>query len=213
MGKFIDLTGKKFTKLTVIEYKGCNNGRSIWLCKCDCGKEIIITSKVLLNGNTNSCGCYAIERAKEANTKHGLYKHKLYDVWSGIKSRCYEKKHKYFNYYGGRGISVCEEWRNDFKVFYDWAVNNGYKDGLTIDRIDSNGNYEPSNCRWTTWKIQGNNTRKNVFIEYRGEIKTLSEWCEKLDLAYYTIQSRIKKLGWSVEKAFEMPIRKLQRIH
>ena len=115
--------------------------------------------------------------------------------------RCYNENDKGFKYYGGRGISICNEWLNDFEAFYNWAIESGYQSGLSIDRIDVKGNYTPKNCRFVSMKIQNVNKKSNVFIEYKGETKTLSEWCEKLNLKYSTIYMRLNR-GWNIDKAF-----------
>jgi len=125
-----------------------------------------------------------------------------------MKQRCYYVDHKHYKDYGGRGICVCCDWRENFKSFYNWALNNGYKEGLTIDRIDYNGNYEPSNCRWITIIEQSRNKRSNRLLEYKGEVKSLIEWCEILGLKYSTIRARLNKYHWSVEKSFNKPIKK-----
>ena len=124
-----------------------------------------------------------------------VYNKKLYKVWQGIKNRCYNHKCSAYKNYGGRGICMCEEWKNNPFLFYFWAVNNGYKEGLTIDRIDNNGDYCPENCRWVTYKEQANNTRKNHIICYNGIEKTMSEWSEYLGITYSQIKYRIKKYG------------------
>lgn len=134
------------------------------------------------------------------------YRH-LYDIWSKIKQRCRWSDSDRYKDYGGRGIDVCDEWHNDFDVFVEWAMNSGYEIGLTIDRIDNNGNYEPDNCRWITKREQNRNKRTNVMVSYRGETKSLMDWCEELDLPYYTIQKRIKK-GMNPIEALEKPVRK-----
>lgn len=149
--KLIDITGQKFGKLTVLEYEGRNDNRvQFWLCKCDCGNESIVRSSNLKSGNSKSCGCSINDsrhKTNKANTKHGKCNTRLYSIWSGMKSRCNYEKNDSFNDYGKRGISVCDEWEDDFQTFYDWAMRNGYSDDLSIDRIDNDGNYEPSNCR------------------------------------------------------------------
>lgn len=161
MSKINDLTGKKFGRLKVIEYYGSNkNGRALWLCKCDCGKTKSVLGNSLLCGLTLSCGCYNKEKAQKRRTKHSLSYSKLYKVWNGMKTRCYNKNFIYYCNYGGRGITICYEWLNDFEIFYKWAISNGYEEGLTIDRINNDGNYEPNNCRWITRAEQNRNQRK-----------------------------------------------------
>lgn len=161
MSKINDLTGKKFGRLKVIEYYGSNkNGRALWLCQCDCGKTKSVLGNSLLCGLTLSCGCYNKEEARKRRTKHSLSYSKLYKVWHGMKTRCYNKNFIYYCNYGGRGITICHEWLNNFETFYNWAINNGYEEGLTIDRINNDGNYEPNNCRWITRAEQNRNQRK-----------------------------------------------------
>lgn len=137
---------------------------------------------------------------------HGLRHTRLYRIWLQMKNRCFNINSERYADYGGRRITVCDEWRNDFTTFYNWAMSNGYSDDLTIDRINNNGNYEPSNCRWATVLDQNRNSRSCDFITYRGETHCLKEWCEILNLPYGTMCSR-KRYGWSIDKMFERPIR------
>lgn len=132
-----------------------------------------------------------------------LRDNRLYRIYWGMKSRCYNKKYLWYNDYGARGIRVCDEWLNDFQVFYDWAINNGYKENLSIDRIDVNGNYEPDNCQWITPKQQARNRRSNKYYTINGETHCLSEWCEILNLNYTTVKARLH-YGWSIEKTLEL---------
>ena len=155
--KKLDLTGQRFGRLLVIKESGYSfNGRVTWLCKCDCGNYTSTpNTKSLRRGTCNSCGCHALENLNRLT--HGKSKEKLYYVRNGMKQRCYNPNSTSYNAYGGRGIKVCDEWRDDFMAFYNWAIANGYEEGLSIDRIDNGGDYEPSNCQWIT---QAENTRK-----------------------------------------------------
>lgn len=211
MGKFIDLTGQKFNRLTVLEYLGkTDKGKRKYKCKCDCGKEIIVFDYNLKNGHTKSCGCYKIERDKEYHTKHGQRNTRLYNVWSKIICRCYFSSESKYGNYGGRGITMCKEWREDFCNFYKWALESGYKEEIlpngknkwTIDRIDTNGNYEPSNCRWVTIQQQQNNRNTNIYCEINGEKLTLAETARKYNVDYRRFWARLKS-GWSVEDAIQ----------
>ena len=155
--KIIDITGNKYGKLTVIKFDHSNDGNSYWLCKCECGKETVARGSHLKTGNTKSCGCLSNTR----NVKHNLTYTRLYKTWTNMKGRCYNKKDKNYKHYGGRGIKICDEWRNNFINFYNWSITHGYRDDLTIDRIDVNGNYEPENCRFITIKEQQSNKRNS----------------------------------------------------
>lgn len=209
MGKFIDLTGQKFGRLTVIERAENNkNGSSQWVCRCECGNNKVVFIGNLKNGHTTSCGCLQREQAVKANTKHGMKHTRIYNEWCGINRRCYNQNDRCYNNYGGRGITICDEWKNDFQAFYNWAMANGYADDLTIDRIDVNGNYEPSNCRWITRKEQGNNTRRNHLLTYNGKTQTLAQWADEIGISYDTLCSRIVQRHWDIERALTTPVRK-----
>lgn len=155
------------------------------------------------SGEVKSCGCLRRDVSTNRHLTHGLSHHPLFRVWWSMLERCYSESNKSFCDYGGRGIFVCDEWKDDFKTFYDWAIGNGYKDGLSIDRIDNDGNYEPSNCRWVEKITQNNNKRNNKFITYHGKTQSVAEWSRELNIPYRTLLSRINSYGWSIEKAFE----------
>lgn len=154
-----DLTGQRFGRLTVLEALP-GNRRTCWRCVCDCGQETVVGSgHHLTSGHTESCGCLRYERLKAANTKHGNRRSRLYNIWAHMRQRCSNPQNKDFNYYGGRGVTVCSEWVDDFSAFQEWALDNGYRDDLTLDRINPDGNYEPQNCRWATMAEQNRNRR------------------------------------------------------
>ena len=158
--KRIDITGKRFGRLTVLEpVKRSNYAGILWRCVCDCGNETITTGSKLRSGHTQSCGCLGLQHATEAKIKHGKTGTAIYAVWSAMRQRCSNSKNKAFRWYGGKGVKVCEDWLN-FKNFYDWAISHGYAPNLTIDRLDANGNYEPSNCEWVT--KSENSRRMNI---------------------------------------------------
>lgn len=171
MGKLIDLTGQKYGRLTVVERAGktVHGEHAKWICQCECGSVTTVIGKNLRIGTTTSCGCVHKEHMSQvgrANRTHGKSRTRLYKVWCGMTGRCYDPSKPYYKWYGGRGIKVCDEWRNDFQSFYDWAMANGYDPNAlhgecTIDRIDSDGNYEPSNCRWVSMAEQSRNKRSN----------------------------------------------------
>ena len=153
----------------------------------------------------------------KAPKNNGCYKHggkgtKLYEVWCSMKARCFNPNNKNFKAYGGRGIFVCDEWKESFALFRNWAYENGYKQGLTLDRIDNNKSYEPSNCRWATMREQANNQNHTLKIEYKGKIKPLTEWAEILGIKRHTLYQRIYKKGWTIERAFTEKV-SLDRYH
>lgn len=201
MDKFIDLTGQRFGRLIIIKRLSNNKYRSaMWECKCDCGKTIKVTTSHLKSGHTKSCGCLSKERISKLMYKHGLSKNpdffRLMNIRKGMKNRCYNSHNDRYLDYGGRGIKVCDEWmdkENGTLNFYNWAINHGYKEGLTIDRIDVNGNYEPDNCRWVSIKKQNNNKRNNHYIIYDGKRYTIKELSDILDINYNRLRTRIKR--------------------
>ena len=278
MGKFIDLTGKKFGKLTVVSRNAdkispCGQRHTTWNCVCDCGNKTIVSSNNLRRGHTNSCGCLSLKRErfdnlvgmkfgmlevlnreddyvkpsgrkilmwqcrcdcgrivtvsgeclKYGNTKscgckrrnkfrtHGKSNTRLYEIWTDMKQRCLNPNQKTYKYYGGRGITICKEWIDDFMSFYDWALENWYQDKLTIDRIDVNGGYEPNNCRWVTMETQLGNTRRNHFVEINGESHTIAEWARIYGINPQTINSRLRK-GISEQDAILIPVKRRRGI-
>lgn len=202
MPKFVDLTGNRYGKLVALERAKNRGKHTMWKCKCDCGNYTITGANELKQGTTKSCGCLKFE---SRNSTHGLTKTRLYSIWSKMKDRCLNKNNPAYKWYGGRGITICQEWLDDFMDFYKWAIENGYKEGLSIDRIDVNGNYEPCNCRWITLEEQALNTRTTKFLTYKGETKTVSEWCDITGIKKTTMLNRIR-LGFSAEECIEIPI-------
>ena len=213
MGRIKDITGKRYGLLVAQNIVGRDKHDNIlWLCKCDCGIEVNVCCASLEKGNTKSCGCihrmFLEKLHKDINIKHNRSHTRLYNIWRGMKQRCYVENSIFYKNYGGRGITVCDEWLNKkdgFANFYKWAINNGYKDELTLDRKNNNGNYEPLNCRWTTNIIQSNNKRNNVTITYKNETRSIAEWSRLYDLPYYIIWARFKR-GWTANDIFTKPI-------
>lgn len=198
-----DETGNRYGRLVVIEkHHQDSRGEWYWLCKCDCGNDKIVSGNKLRCGNTKSCGCLQYEHRKVGfHRTHGKSETKLYVAWLNMRSRCYNPKNIVYKNYGGRGISVCEEWRNSSDAFIAWAEKNGYQDGLSIDRIDVNGNYEPSNCRWVTKEQQYLNRTDSHLLTAFGKTQTISEWANESGIAYDTIERRINAYNWSPEDA------------
>lgn len=210
MKKFEDLTGQKFNNLKVIAYAYTNShGETYWLCKCNCGNTKVVRRSHLINGTTKSCGClmrYKLARRNKANAKYGgCSKTRIYSIWQGMKNRCLNVKTNGYKNYGGKGISICKEWLDDYMNFYDWAMNNGYNDNLILARIDINQDYFPENCKWLTAKEQARRTNKAEKIKFRGVTLGLAEWAEKLKINKNTLQSRLRKYNWSIKKALTTP--------
>ena len=192
--------GDRFTRLTVIEDHLPN---SKVICICDCGNITTVYTSNLLRGATKSCGCL---RKEVRHIKHGGNGTRLYRIWGSMRNRCNRENDKSYIYYGAKGITVCDEWK-DFVNFRDWALSHGYSDDLTIDRINPKGNYEPSNCRWATEKQQQNNKTSNHFLTYKNETKTIAGWSDETGIKPITILMRIRR-GWTVEDALTKPIKK-----
>jgi len=211
MAKYLDITGHRFGRLEVVEFAGYDKHKSVtWRCKCECGNETVVRSDHLRYGKTSSCGCLkAEESAKRGrdNATHGMWNTRLYHCWQHMKQRCdgtgnEANRKRYYD----RGITVCEEWLNSFETFMEWALNNGYKDSLTLDRIDNDGNYEPFNCRWADTLTQQNNVTSNRYIKYKGDTLTIAEMARKYDIGYSTLSTRLER-GWSIERALGTRVR------
>lgn len=196
-----NLAGQRFGRLVAIGLDDKPGRKKYWVCQCDCGNVKSVRSDSLQSGAIRSCGCLKKERDKinlavnpsKSKCAERGYKSggtRLYTIWQNLKQRCYNEHDASYSNYGGRGITVCEEWRYDFPAFHDWALANGYRDDLTIDRIDNDSSYSPENCRWTTVTEQCRNRRSNIKIKIGNSTKTLVEWCEIFDLDYQLVNAR-----------------------
>lgn len=201
-----DLVGQRFGKLLVISEttERSSNGSIKWLCKCDCGTEKVIAAKNLVGNKAKSCGC--LNRATK-NVRHGLSREKAYSIWNAMMSRCYNSNSKSYCNYGQRGIAVCEAW-HDPSVFVEWSKRSGYKEGLTIDRIDVNGNYSPENCRWIPRSEQMSNMSTNHLVEFGGKTQTIAQWSRETGIKPTTIMMRLNKYHWSAEKTLTTKVNK-----
>lgn len=198
--------GQKYNSLTIIGFEH-RKSSWYWKCRCECGKEIVCSPLKAITGHTKSCGCKKIERCHEMTVKyrttHGGRNERLYHIWHGVKQRCCSSTSKDYANYGGRGIAVCGEWKDSYSAFREWAYNSGYEENLTIDRIDVNGNYEPSNCRWVPIEEQAKNKRNSIIVEIGGEKKCLVDWCEYYGVNYQTAYSHVVRLGESPKEFFK----------
>ena len=202
--QYKDITGQRFGRWTVIEPAGkTSDNHKLWHCRCDCGIERNVVGKELRNGKSKSCGCLSTDTFRETITKHGLRYHPLYVTWCNIHARCENSNNPEYKHYGGRGIRVCDEWK-DVTSFIGWAEANGYRSGLQIDRIDNNGNYEPDNCRFVTHTGNQNNKRTNRLLTYEGRTQTISQWAKELNVPSDRIRSRLN-MGWNVEDVLFKP--------
>lgn len=208
MGKFKDLTGQKFGRLTVIERAPTKNKRTMWKCVCSCPNKtiFIVDSANLTSGHTKSCKCLNNERIGNLNKTHHKTDTRLHRIWGSMKQRCYNPKNNRYKTYGAEGKTVCEEWQ-EFAPFYDWAMANGYRNDLTIERIDETKGYLPENCRWATQKEQQNNRRNNHLITYNGKTQTIAQWADDIGIKYQTLLRRINVSKWNIEKAFKTPVK------
>ena len=195
MSKKIDMIGKRFGQLVVVkESLTRKNATVYWICKCDCGNVTKpIKGTALRDGTTQSCGCLVSSSIIKRNRSHGMSRTPLYRTWGNMVQRCTNPKKIAFKNYGGRGIKVCDDWRTSFESFYEWSINNGYSEGLSIDRIDPNGNYCPENCRWIPMKEQGRNRRNTILVDCDGEMKTISQIAKEQGVSHSTVFRRHKK--------------------
>lgn len=216
MAKLIDLTGMRFGRLEVIERvpyvtKG-GNPLTAYRCKCDCGNTKIVIAENLRKERVISCGCYKDENTAKRSKTHGMSKTRLYHIWGLMKKRCNDPHSINYERYGGRGITVCDEWQKSSDAFLEWALSHGYREDLTLDRIENDKGYSPENCRWATAKEQGRNQRTNRRLTMNGETRTLSEWVEITGINDATIRSRLKR-GWNVERALSEPVDRSKRTY
>lgn len=205
MNKRTELAGRRVGLLTAI-YMIQNSDPETWHCVCDCGNTVDVSRRVLLRGTRQSCGCAynmdSREKMRSSRLKHGKYGTRLYNVYYGMIQRCYYEKHIDHEWYASRGIGVCDEWRENFDAFYDWAISTGYRQSLSLDRVDNDLGYSPDNCRWSTPKEQANNRRSNIRVTYNGETKTLKQWAEESGVKYGTVYYRYKH-GLPFDKVLE----------
>lgn len=205
--------GKRFGRLTIIAFEIADKGtysETRWIVRCDCGTLKSVSPRKILSGNTQSCGCLRSEQTvdynKHSKKKHGGRYERLYTVWHNMKQRCYSETCKDYPNWGGRGICVCDEWKNDYANFRDWSLNNGYDPQLSLDRIDVDGNYEPGNCRWADWHTQAKNRTSSLNFEINGEVKNLADIAEEHGIKYGTLYKRIYLYKWPIEKAVNTPV-------
>lgn len=207
--KLEDLTGKRFGRLVVVERADTTNVSTRWKCKCDCGKDCIVLAQNLKKGHTTSCGCYREEIRPKQQLKHGYRHTRIYGVYGKLKDRCTNPDNPSYERYGGRGITICDEWANDPKAFCEWAYSNGYREDAeygecTIDRIDNDKGYSPDNCRIATEKTQANNRRSNLLIEHNGETKTLAQWRDYFGMtqskAHYHLVEKKRTIQYLIDK-------------
>jgi hypothetical protein len=205
---FKNITGQRFGRLVAVEPTGLNaHGKTIWLCKCDCGEFARVLGSNLRHGGTRSCGCLIREGISTRNMTHGMTGTKIHRIWRGILTRCTNPNSVHYSDYGGRGITVCDEWRQDFQAFY--AYVSGLPDyaakGYQIDRIDNDGIYEPGNVRWASMKQQARNRRSNVMVTFNGKTQSLTDWAEEIGIPFDTLRGRFRR-GWSVKRTLTAPV-------
>lgn len=211
-GKWI---GNRYNMLTVVEpiHKTLKNGKKqwFWRVKCDCGNERIEIPNEVISGKVKSCGCFR-KSGGQIPRKHGESHTKLHDIWLCMRRRCQKETDLSYDRYGGRGIKVCQEWE-DYNTFANWARANGYEEGLSIERKDVNGNYCPENCEWIPLARQARNRRTTMWVTYQGRKMSLAEAAEIAGLPYKQVHYRIKKRGWTVERALSEPMHRESELH
>lgn len=216
MTNFLDLMGQRFGRLVVVERAPNRNGKVWWKCQCDCGNIHYAATQSLRSRHTTSCGCYLREKYNHPDgfvgASNGESNTRLYKEWFAMRRRCKATNGEKYEWYGKHGIKVCEEWERSYLAFKEWALANGYNDSLSLDRIDVNGDYEPSNCRWITMAEQQNNKRGTHYVEYNGQVKTLMDWAREYNLDGEKLRSRVRA-GWTdgEEILFGRPARKTTR--
>lgn len=197
-----DITGMQFGRLTAIRrVENDKHGHAQWECLCECGNTAIVLKSSLTSGKTKSCGCYYKDTRKTSAATHNQSKTRLFRVWANMHQRCENPNNKDWKYYGGKDVKVCEEWTT-FEGFSKWALNNGYREDLTIDRISVDEGYSPNNCRWTSMKVQMNNTTRNHYITMNGETKSVAEWGRERKIPYSTLMYRLSH-GWTNERVLD----------
>lgn len=203
-----DLRGREFGKLSVVKYVGRppNSRHHYWACVCQCGRRVESSGCNLVTGHVSRCRKCATAHINKCNTRHGLSKTKEHSAWRGMLGRCHNPSNKRFSYYGGRGIKVCERWRNSFEDFYS-DMGPAPSKLHSIDRIDNERGYSPENCRWATKSQQARNIRQTQFLEFNGETMSLPDWADKLKIKHETLRYRINVAGWTIEKALTTPVR------
>lgn len=201
MASIVNMKGNKYNRLTAIKRVDNTEGKGTkWLFKCECGNDHIARGGDVRSGKTQSCGCLLRESSikrvslmNSASRTHGMSYTPIYRIWYGMKGRCYTKSNTCYHNYGEKGITVCDEWINDPQAFINWAMENGYKKGLSIDRKDGTKGYSPDNCRWATNAEQMRNISSNVFIEFNGQVKIVADWSKDLGIHYDTIRNRLNR--------------------
>jgi hypothetical protein len=194
-----ELAGQRFGRWTAVSYVGNRK----WLCRCDCGTEKEVFTGSLTHGK--SAGCIKCHPALGNQKTHGAKHTRLYNIWSGMKRRCENPLEPAYPRYGGRGISVCPEWRDDFVTFQSWSLANGYRANFTIDRESNDGNYDAGNCRWATYREQGRNRRNNIIVKWHGADVLLLDLAEAEGVSYDMLKQRVRRYGWSIERAVSEP--------